>query len=474
MWSAIGVSAFTVACSSPAPSLELQVAPVEATAENFRALSDYQAYDLNQIDDGLRTKCATGEPVQNEFPSQYAVVQISPKSLHAPSLYLNLSNGIVVDPAIKGPLIIGLYDVLIQIADDHSQAAKLACIPQGLPRLLLVVDGRVPLQTVAQVVYTAQQANFGMRTDLAVADPLASDRLLPSVSGRAPNTTQLRTTMSPFRRCPDRVELVHGQGEVIGLQPHPSDEAIHPVALNFVFESRELFEVGAGAAMASLNRLERPPIELVVPSGTLQDAMAIQGLLEAAEVRADVVASWHVSPTDPASPPTPPTTLRTLSERAWVPVRAPPEFQDQTHCVDLAGQVRDPDPSQCSEKSSDFRNCEQESHQARLRQADTRGHLSQVELFNGSPQFDPTDLEQDAAKCADLWFQGESVELTIDIGLNCSTDNKPIREHTTSVRSGPADQASFAACVKHSFRTYRETCPSEPIVATVSVWQRGE
>ena len=173
-------------CSPPgAPSLDLHVQAIAAPAEQYRSLADYRHFDMCGLSESLGAKRASNEDVLDQIPSRYVVVQVGLDTLRIPGATIPMSDGTLVDSHRRGSLIPELYDALLNVRTREQSNGELACLPAGAPRLLVVADERVPLQPVAQVRYTAGQAQFGA-VDLAVADPAALEQELARVSGRAP------------------------------------------------------------------------------------------------------------------------------------------------------------------------------------------------------------------------------------------------------------------------------------------------
>ena len=473
---ALCLASCAAACSThEPPSLELLVNPVEAPAEQSRSLEDYRVFDARELDDGLRARCEANEDVGDQIPSRYAVVQLDLDRIWAPGATIPMSNGVVMDSERRGHLVTKLYDALVELAHVSASSEGLACLPRGSPRLLVVAEARVPLQTVALVSYAAGQAQYSGR-DLAVVDATALERVVPRVSGRVPTRRGDATTFLPPQRCQDWVELVHGEAGQLALQLHPADAGLVPAPLSVLFEGPEDLHVRVGEVVRSMNRDERPPLQLALTTGTLGEAIALSTALEGAGARGEVVALGQVlaRATSP-SPAASPSARSTLSPPSWVAVRALPEMASELSCVDATGSIGhqlSDTHDDCSEKHPDSERCFDEADQQRLKQAGVTGYRAIIDVQPAHPDLHFSQRQREVTACAHLWLEGEDADLTFDVRFACPSTPLPspvLFRTELSLRDGKADEASFSSCVHKALYSAYLSCPGPSFVTKVTV-----
>ncbi len=126
-------------------------------------------------------RCFAGEDVVGELPLEVAYVLAAPGQpvrVGSQEVTQLLGDGSFALSDKRGMLVTPVYEALIERVKDQKRAVSLGCAPWSEPgqepafpgRLLLILDERLPWETVRELLYTAGQAQLA---DLAflVAPP---------------------------------------------------------------------------------------------------------------------------------------------------------------------------------------------------------------------------------------------------------------------------------------------------------------
>jgi hypothetical protein len=117
-----------------------------------------------QVSESILGKCLAGEDVRSQFPSQFAILEITPTELRfAGESVLRLENFEIAEAAkVRGQLILPLVDNAENLAESHKWASEAApCWPQFEGRVLIAAHPDSPFQIIRMSMYTLGQAQFG-------------------------------------------------------------------------------------------------------------------------------------------------------------------------------------------------------------------------------------------------------------------------------------------------------------------------
>lgn len=177
-------------------SQDLQIPEVDGAVRV--PLRSFLAPDVDgefyELSDDVVDRCRAGESVLGEIPLSLAMVDAAPggkiRVAGRPVGTLEV-DGSIPDADRKGMLHVDLYDSLLNLAEASKETAVMACAPWAGPgepqafsgRLLVVLDERLPISTVRQLLYTAGQAQY---SELAV---VVEDLDAPTRPGLPPTAT---------------------------------------------------------------------------------------------------------------------------------------------------------------------------------------------------------------------------------------------------------------------------------------------